>query len=167
MFSRHFGDQICLWFRFKFKTVKLKQTFHLILLYLRHTKCAKSHKQCQFTSKFILTSVCDIFKQSNLMDQAILRAVSFTLNTNWQLKNCIWRLYFSSWSPKGNLRIFSISNPACQSTDNVLPRWPFFWTNFQLAGHFDFGRVHGFQIKLITGTINLFILNNSLIYKNS
>ena len=32
--------------------------------------------------------------------------------TNWRLKICIWRLYFSSWSPKGDLRIFLISSPA-------------------------------------------------------
>ena len=31
--------------------------------------------------------------------------------TNWRLKICIWRLYFSSWSPKGDLRIFLISSP--------------------------------------------------------
>ena len=30
--------------------------------------------------------------------------------TNWRLKICIWRLYFSSWSPKGDLRIFLISS---------------------------------------------------------
>ena len=36
----------------------------------------KSHKQSQFTSKFILTSVC---KQSNLMDITILWIESFTL----------------------------------------------------------------------------------------
>ena len=30
---------------------------------------------------------------------------------NWRLKICIWRLYFSNWSPKGDLRIFLISNP--------------------------------------------------------
>ena len=29
--------------------------------------------------------------------------------TNWLLKICIWQLYFSSWSPRGNLRIFSFS----------------------------------------------------------
>ena len=34
----------------------LKQTFHLILLCFHHKKCAKSHKQSQFTSKFIPTS---------------------------------------------------------------------------------------------------------------
>ena len=34
----------------------------------------------KFTSKFIATSVRDIFKQSNLLDGAILWAVSFTLN---------------------------------------------------------------------------------------
>ena len=32
-------------------------------------------------------------------------------DTNWRLKICIWRLYFSSWSPKGDLRIFLISSP--------------------------------------------------------
>ena len=32
----------------------------------------------QFTSKFILTPACDIFKQSNLKDRAILCVVSFT-----------------------------------------------------------------------------------------
>lgn len=32
---------------------------------------------------------------------------------------------------------------------------------------FWLGQVHGFQIKLITGTINLVILNNSVIYENS
>ena len=26
--------------------------------------------------------------------------------TNWRLKICTWRLYFSSWSPKGNLTLF-------------------------------------------------------------
>ena len=31
--------------------------------------------------------------------------------TNWRLKICIWRLYFSGWSPKGNLKIFLISSP--------------------------------------------------------
>ena len=31
---------------------------------------------------------------------------------NWRLKICISRLYVSSWSPKGDLRIFLISSPA-------------------------------------------------------
>ena len=31
--------------------------------------------------------------------------------TNWRLKICIWRLYFSSLSRKGDLRIFLISSP--------------------------------------------------------
>ena len=48
-----------------------KQTVHLILLCFRHKKCAKSHKQSQFTSKFIPTSVHDIFKQSNLIGLGI------------------------------------------------------------------------------------------------
>ena len=33
-------------------------------------------------------------------------------HTNWRLKICIWRLYFSSWSPKGDLRIFLFSSPS-------------------------------------------------------
>ena len=55
------------------KRVKLKQTFHLFLLCFLHTKCAKSYKQSQFVCKFIPTSVCDIFKQSNLIDRTILQ----------------------------------------------------------------------------------------------
>ena len=31
--------------------------------------------------------------------------------TNWRLKICMWHLYFSSWSPEGNLRIFLILSP--------------------------------------------------------
>ena len=34
--------------------------------------------------------------------------------TNWRLEICIWRLYFSSWSPKGDLTIFLISSPVCR-----------------------------------------------------
>ena len=51
----------------------LKQTFHLFLFCFRLKKCAKSHKQSQFISIFILTSVRDIFKQPDLMDRAILQ----------------------------------------------------------------------------------------------
>ena len=35
---------------------------------------------------------------------------------NWRLKICNWQLYFSSCLPQGNLRIFSISSPACLVT---------------------------------------------------
>ena len=35
---------------------------------------------------------------------------------NWRLKICIWRLYFSSCSPNGDLRIFLILSPACLVT---------------------------------------------------
>ena len=31
--------------------------------------------------------------------------------TNWRLKICIWRLHFSGWSPKGDLKMFLISSP--------------------------------------------------------
>ena len=44
-----------------------------MLLCFHHKKCAKSHQQSQFTSKFIPTSVRDIFKQSNLMNHTILQ----------------------------------------------------------------------------------------------
>ena len=44
------------------KRVKLKQTFHLILLCFHRKKCVKSHNQSQFTSNFIPTSVCDTEK---------------------------------------------------------------------------------------------------------
>ena len=36
---------------------------------------------------------------------------SCIIYTNWRLKIYIWRLHFSSWSPKGDLRIFLISSP--------------------------------------------------------
>ena len=44
------------------KRVKLKQTFHLILLCFHRKKCVKSHNQSQFTSNFIPTSVSDTVK---------------------------------------------------------------------------------------------------------
>ena len=31
--------------------------------------------------------------------------------TKWWLKICIWQLYFSSWLPKGDPRLFFISSP--------------------------------------------------------
>ena len=47
-------------------------------------------------------------------------------DSNWRLKICIWRLYFSSWSPKGDLRIFLISSPASHgSVQNCLGFNPF------------------------------------------
>ena len=51
-----------------------------------------------------------------------LWAASFTY-TNWRLKICIWRLYFSSWLPKGDLTIFLISSPGrpLQKPTNMLP----------------------------------------------
>ena len=44
-----------------------------MLLCFHHKKCAKSHRQSQFTSKFIPTSVRDIFKQSNLKNHTKLQ----------------------------------------------------------------------------------------------
>ena len=37
--------------------------------------------------------------------------MSCVIYTNWRLKIYIWRPYFSSWSPKGDLRTFLISSP--------------------------------------------------------
>ena len=93
-----------------FKSI-VKTNIHIILLCFRHKKCAKLHKQSQFTSKFIPTFVRDIFKQSNLMDSTILWDGHLNY-TNWHLNICIWWLYFSKWLPKGNLRILLILSPA-------------------------------------------------------
>ena len=90
------------------KRVKLKRTFHLILLCFHHKKCAKSHKQSQFTSKFIPTSIHDICKSDGSCHTIRLHHLRYA---NWRLKICILRLYFSSWSPKVDLRIFLISSP--------------------------------------------------------
>ena len=40
--------------------------------------------------------------------------------TNWRLKICIWQLYFSGWSPRGDLKIFLISSPAAPILLNVV-----------------------------------------------
>ena len=51
--------------------------------------------------------------------------VSFT---NWRLKLCIWRLFFSGWSPKGDLRIFSILSPGGEVWRHVtMVVWTCFW----------------------------------------
>ena len=39
--------------------------------------------------------------------------------TNWWLKICVWRLYLSGWSPKGDLKIFLISSPAEAPTSSL------------------------------------------------
>ena len=84
----------------------MKLTFFLILLCSRHKKCAKSHKQSQFTSKFVPTSVCDIFKQSHLTDRAKLWAASFTL---YKLATVFLQLV-----TKRQPEVFLISSPANQ-----------------------------------------------------
>ena len=90
------------------KRVKLKWTIHLILLCFHHKKCAKLHKQSQFTSKFIQTSIHDICKSDGSRYTIRLHHLRYV---NWRLKICILRLYFSSWSPEVDLRIFLISSP--------------------------------------------------------
>ena len=42
--------------------------------------------------------------------------------TNWRLKICIWRLYFSSWSPKGDLTIFFNFEP-CYCEKLIASLW--------------------------------------------
>ena len=44
---------------------------------------------------------------------------SCIIYTNWRLKIYIWRLHFSSWSPKGDLRIFLISSPDIADQDTA------------------------------------------------
>ena len=67
----------------------------------------------------VSTEFCVFWWISRLCDGAKyqkpwLWAASFTY-TNWRLKICIWRLYFSSWLPKGDLRIFLISSPVSRN----------------------------------------------------
>ena len=62
-------------------------------------------------SKFTPTSVHDIFKQSDMMDCAILGAASLLhklVTKNFASGNYN---YFPSWSPKGDLRILLILSP--------------------------------------------------------
>ena len=63
-----------------------------------------------------------------MMDRALLWAASFLYYTSWRLKMCIWWLYFSTWSPKGDLRIFFILSPVPYS--GARHRSPFdnFWS---------------------------------------
>ena len=56
------------------------------MLCFRDEKCAKLHKQSQFTSKFIPTSVRDIFKESDLMDHSILQAS----DRSWKKSQILW-----------------------------------------------------------------------------
>ena len=57
---------------------------------------------------------------------------SCIIYTNWRLKIYIWRLHFSSWSPKGDLRIFLISSlaliwtPKGQNQLSALQRCPYY-----------------------------------------
>ena len=60
--------------------------FRVFLWISRPRSCSKYQKPCTYE----------------------LRHLHFT---NWRLKICIWRLYFSGWSPKGDLKIFLISSP--------------------------------------------------------
>ena len=88
------------------KRVTLKQTSHthLILLCFRHKKCAKLHKQRSLPRNLYW-----------------LLSMIFSNNQIWwiwpyyelhHLHYTNWRLYFSRWSPKGDLRLFLISSPA-------------------------------------------------------
>lgn len=55
--------------------------------------------------------------------------------------------------------------PACQQS--MSGHDDHFSDKVSVGWSFWLGQVHGFQIKLITGQINLLILNYSVIYENS
>ena len=58
----------------------------------------------------------------NIRSPDIMSCVIYIIQTwNWRLKICIWWLYFSSWSPKGDLTIYIISSL-------VLPTEVYAWT---------------------------------------
>ena len=115
------------------KRVKLKQTFHLFLLCFCHKKCAKLHILSQFTctSKFVPTSVCDIFKQSNLMDRVMLWAASFTVyklaTKNLHLATIFLQLVAKRW-PEDYL----ILGPAKKTKCKLMTQR---WVEYQ-QGHF-------------------------------
>ena len=76
---------------------------------------AKSHKERQLSSKFMTTSVCDIFKESNLMDHAILWAASFCY-TNWPQ-------IFSSWLAKDDLSPADITTRRSRKVNTRRQSW--------------------------------------------
>ena len=110
-----------------------KQTVHLILLCFCHKKCAKSHKQSQFTSKFIPTSVHDIFKQSNLIGLGI------QVSRDFQRQIC------------GNFR-------GQLSLKTIRKKWPISW---EFSGQISLP-IHWFCHDL-TGVFKLFNRDNHLL----
>ena len=56
--------------------------------------------------------LCAIFSNNQIWWIVPYSELRHLHQTNWWLKICIWRLYFSSWLPKGDRRIFLISSPA-------------------------------------------------------
>ena len=70
-------------------------------------------------------------------------------HTNWQPKTCIWWLYFYSWSPKGDLRIFSILSPVIPDNAHDLLR-SFLQNNFltsKIVFHLLHVTDHAYWIK--------------------
>ena len=61
----------------------------------------------------IYTDFCPWYFQTIKSDRLhhTMSCVRHLHYTNWRLKICMWQLYFSSWSPEGNLRIFLILSP--------------------------------------------------------
>ena len=61
----------------------------------------------------IYTDFCPWYFQTIKTDRLhhTMSCVHHLHYTNWRLKICMWQLYFSSWSPEGNLRIFLILSP--------------------------------------------------------
>ena len=90
---------------------KVKQTFHIILLCFRHKNVPNSINKASLPRNlYWLLSV--IFSNNQIWWIAPFYEMRHLNYTNWQLKICIWWLYFSRWLPKGNLRIFLILSPA-------------------------------------------------------
>ena len=86
------------------------------MLCFHHKTCTKLHKQSQLISKFIPTSVHNIFKQSNNDGLRHTRSCIKLYKSLYKLvtKNFAsgdYNNYFSSWSSKGDLGIFLILSP--------------------------------------------------------
>ena len=91
---------------------------------------AKSQKQSQFTSKFIPTPLWNIFKQSNLMDHAILWAASYTLYKR-ATKNLHLVTIFLQLVAKRRPKDFFNLEP-CSARKTAVHLFPEQWNYFKL-----------------------------------
>ena len=88
-----------------FQRVKLKQTFHLILLCFRHKKCAKLHKQSQVTSTFILTYLSAIISNNQIWWIALYYRASDRLRKKSQvLRDFHRQIHGASFSEKQSVK---------------------------------------------------------------